>query len=717
MLYEWYYLAQREKKGEYNIESLDMNSMFWVAMTFMLIYRCGLGVAGAVFVLLEGCLTGADIIDEEGEDCAMSVCGWCCLVLCCCILFVVILPIFGLEFGIFIAIWWDQSTRITDASEAKSYSPGAYQKSMQLIEGVLESMPEGILQSVFIIRSANDDYLLRNEATVFGLTILSIIASICSITSKYIWIDQFMTINSAKSMFFKAPDFTDVSKTPYIRFKDAVGIKIQEILTMGWPNLPKRQYNNDDNNNNNNNNNNSNTNNRQIELYKATKVKSYLDESLANCLCQIVNDFNYDSFRNVIDFKHNFMEASETDNDKNYTLNSSGLDWFINSGTRNRSSNMHTNSESNCTDYDGSIIVAIDDKLFIKASHYGLHDLIMNQNTGEKVLDPRIYLLVLQRLKGYKLDTDTVNVLVEDPFTKSNDKSDEKTDEKAEKTMQSTNVNRTNPVNSISAQHPKINGIRIYLSPEMFEEIKHHCTKAARSELYLTIRAPCGENYLCSIGYMVRVFWRLCAVTSRFAIFSLIWVVIGGAFEIIILCTMIIVWYLMVLLYANANFSNKVSYKRCSWIGCHGLKKLFDMVEEIIKESHPCCYLCEMIAFIVGFCLIGVTFQLGILGIGGTALYAIRMIENVILMGLVSSFAFVSSIKCYYCNDFEIRSVENDRILIWIIIGWTATVGHIISSFGVNLLLRNDYQWSFDMILQELAETYAKEVKPKPENK
>ena len=40
VLYEWYKLAQREKKGEeYDIETLDMEQLFLIGMWLMIAYR------------------------------------------------------------------------------------------------------------------------------------------------------------------------------------------------------------------------------------------------------------------------------------------------------------------------------------------------------------------------------------------------------------------------------------------------------------------------------------------------------------------------------------------------------------------------------------------------------------------------------------------------------------------------------------------------------
>ena len=63
---------------------------------------------------------------------------------------------------------------------------------------MLESLPEVILQTVFVIRSVNDETLSdaeqANGSNVLILIIISIIASIISITNKYVWIDDISPI-------------------------------------------------------------------------------------------------------------------------------------------------------------------------------------------------------------------------------------------------------------------------------------------------------------------------------------------------------------------------------------------------------------------------------------------------------------------------------------------------------------------------------------------
>ena len=53
-------------------------------------------------------------------------------------------------------------------------------------------------------------------------------------------------------------------------------------------------------------------------------------------------------------------------------------------------------------------------------------------------------------------------------------------------------------------------------------------------------------KYFLCLGFLIRVIWRISAVSNRFLIISLIWTVLGGAFEIILLVSMIIIWYLLI---------------------------------------------------------------------------------------------------------------------------------------------------------------------------
>eukprot|EP01083_Nonionella_stella_P002237 6441_1 len=68
--------------------------------------------------------------------------------------------------------------------------PAEKQIHIQLMEAITESMPQIILQSVFLIRSQNDTRTDLRENTNLGLIMFSVLASLFSISSKYSWYDK-----------------------------------------------------------------------------------------------------------------------------------------------------------------------------------------------------------------------------------------------------------------------------------------------------------------------------------------------------------------------------------------------------------------------------------------------------------------------------------------------------------------------------------------------
>ena len=104
----------------------------------------------------------------------------------------------ALELAIFFAIWFD----FIDKKKGRQDKPkGALeiQRSCESLEGLLEALPEVIMQSVFYMRAYNDPYLKQRESDIFILVGISIIASLLSITSKYVWIDEFMVKENSKT--------------------------------------------------------------------------------------------------------------------------------------------------------------------------------------------------------------------------------------------------------------------------------------------------------------------------------------------------------------------------------------------------------------------------------------------------------------------------------------------------------------------------------------
>eukprot|EP01084_Bolivina_argentea_P083481 151134_1 len=90
---------------------------------------------------------------------------------------------------------------VIKAFQTEQTEPNRRQKLIQLMESVFESLPQVILQSVFIIRSANDPILQKNSSII--LVSFSLVASLFSITNKYIWLDRSGVVAKARDPHFK----------------------------------------------------------------------------------------------------------------------------------------------------------------------------------------------------------------------------------------------------------------------------------------------------------------------------------------------------------------------------------------------------------------------------------------------------------------------------------------------------------------------------------
>eukprot|EP01084_Bolivina_argentea_P231814 390825_1 len=390
VLYEWYGLAQYEKQCS-NLESLNMVQFFWTAIGFLIVYRSLLAIGGWIAI--------TNWIKTKRDW------NWCiCIILG---IFGAILG--GLELMVFIAIWVDFEER-SENENAKGAGP--IQKACQSSEGVLESLPEVIMQSVFYMRAKNDPVLNARASSIFYLVAFSIIASLLSITSKYVWLDEFMVKDNTKSLIVK-------------------------------------------------------------------------DEDLA-------------------------------------------------------------------------------------------------------------------------------------------------------------------------------------------ESEDHECIR----------KVICGGKYNVSYGYIIRMLWRLAAVSARFVIFALIWVVLGGAFEIVFVPIMIVLWWLLLFVYATrGNCKGTMEFIKGEIFESDKCTKITDCLEAFVV----------VILYILIFCIGGAILQLGIAGISGPALYALRVVENFIIMIVITIFAFYK-FDCEYCADKHQRyAVDNYRILSWIICGWISITIHLITSLIMPKIIDPEY--------------------------
>lgn len=236
VLYEWYILMQKEKKGQ-TFDSLDMITFFWIAMGFMIAYRAMMGLIGGL---------NASIFMSESET-YQNINSISLQIGVGFLSFLVGFLLGALEVGIFIGMFADQyiltqtaqnktlqqlqaitkikpnvvqsnpTTQQTTTTRSRTTltptvvrkggkaivlnppiykSAGPFQKMSQFFETIFESFPEVIMQSVFVMRSINDPILNDSNDDIAILIFISIFASILSITTKYIWIDEMMVISN-----------------------------------------------------------------------------------------------------------------------------------------------------------------------------------------------------------------------------------------------------------------------------------------------------------------------------------------------------------------------------------------------------------------------------------------------------------------------------------------------------------------------------------------
>lgn len=211
----------------------------------------------------------------------------------------------------------------------------------------------------------------------------------------------------------------------------------------------------------------------------------------------------------------------------------------------------------------------------------------------------------------------------------------------------------------------------------------------------------------------------------------------GGAFEVILVPCMIVMWYILVLCFVGGKAMHgkrqlKLEKVTSGSIGSDGLQVDGATINTENSESchcdcdcdirdcckkslqYLCCQECPVVCFdnilgrclsgwllvfggIFSFCMVGITFQLGVLGFTGKWLYIIRMFENVIIMTVITVFAFDNGFDCGYCADSHQRyAFNNSRIFGCVIIGWASILIHTVTSFSVAKMIDKDWNLNFD---------------------
>jgi len=240
-------------------------------------------------------------------------------------------------------------------------------------------------------------------------------------------------------------------------------------------------------------------------------------------------------------------------------------------------------------------------------------------------------------------------------------------------------------------------------------------------------KIACYEYHI-SFGYIIRVIWRLSAVGARFVIFALIWVVLGGAFEIIFVPVMVVFWYLLLFCYVMRGPFINASHQARQLTGGEWYAMKYSIPNELWEGLLKCCDdgwdgctecvkdICMIPVVFLGALIIGVVLQLGIAGITGGGVYALRVIENFLIMTVITIFAFYQ-FDCWRCADSKQRQAwspinddGNKRIFVWIVNGWISITVHLVTSLLMIQLIDKDYDYN-------LASAVLKDAKKEREEK
>ena len=209
---------------------------------------------------------------------------------------------------------------------------------------------------------------------------------------------------------------------------------------------------------------------------------------------------------------------------------------------------------------------------------------------------------------------------------------------------------------------------------------------------------------------MIRAIWRISAVSNRFLIISLIWTVLGGAFEVILLPSMIILWYLLIGCYTSCQYDKyrKLMYKEHAqdindrdmynggrtYAWCQGwIKARLEPDPLTWSSSVPtmCASILLFFFWLVASVIVGMVLQLGIVGLAGGEFFLVRILENIVLLSIITLFAFNDKIVCNLCADEDLRQATyNPRILGWIIVAWISILIHIITSIYMTKLINEN---------------------------
>ena len=191
VVYYWHGLMMDEQNGVYDYESVDMEIFFWCGVAFLLLYR----------VMLFGSLIWAVVVENASDV------NWYdpILVLLEVYVFRTVYLSYRNAQGVIEENVKARKQRKQSAAPSESEAGATptvttdtetpekeidvheIQKFVLLGESITESLPQIMLQSVFIIRSYNDENL-RGDS--IWLLLVSVFASLLSITDKFVKVEE-----------------------------------------------------------------------------------------------------------------------------------------------------------------------------------------------------------------------------------------------------------------------------------------------------------------------------------------------------------------------------------------------------------------------------------------------------------------------------------------------------------------------------------------------
>eukprot|EP01083_Nonionella_stella_P243757 849053_1 len=160
-------------------------------------------------------------------------------------------------------------------------------------------------------------------------------------------------------------------------------------------------------------------------------------------------------------------------------------------------------------------------------------------------------------------------------------------------------------------------------------------------DAHLSTKCPCVNPL-----YVLRIIWRFSYITTRFCILSLVWSVMGGAFCLMFLAFSWLLWT-MVTIVSMINDGTSDDYSTCNW---------------------------ELCGLIVFGSVYGIVSLIAAPANSALMYFVSHALEMSVTLGLITLFAFVSSIVCDICADPSHRSSDNPYVLWFIIAGWSAMV-------------------------------------------